>query len=245
MNRFGRHYTYYHCSKRALGPRCREPSIQLHDLESQIEAFLRSLTIPKSIEQWAYAESQTVSGSMQETERARQSSLERSASDIGRQLEELTGLRLRGLLDDDEFVRRRMTLQAERLRLQDRLTVDSRRGEWFGPFREVISFSNRAADWFVAGDAPTKRAIFEIACSNPILSGKILSIEAAEPFSAPDQSTGCPRRRGVLEEVRTRMTGEGIDRILANVRMLTARLEPEHPTKTVVRPRRTGEVGEF
>jgi site-specific DNA recombinase len=39
VNRYGYRYLYYHCSKRRLGPRCLEPSVELRDLEAQIEAF--------------------------------------------------------------------------------------------------------------------------------------------------------------------------------------------------------------
>ena len=244
VNRFGSRYIYYHCSRRALGPRCREPAVQVGNLESQIEAFLRSLAMPQSIEQWVHEELQTASGSDREIEVARQSSLDKSISQISSQLEELTGLRLRGLLDDNEFVGRRATLQAERQRLQDRLAIDNRGDEWFEPFRELISFSNRAADWFVVGDANTKRTIFETVCSNPTLSGKILSIEAAKPFSISAQFTDCLHLRGVVEEVRTAMTSEGVDKIIANIRMLTARLDPESaPKKGVVRRRARGAQG--
>src|SRR6185437_1372745 len=110
VNRYGSHYTYYHCSKRALGPRCREPCIELHDLESQIETFLRSLAIPSSIERWVYEELQNPSQSGPEIERARKASLERAISSVEGQLEELTGLRLRGLMEDEEFRRRRTDL---------------------------------------------------------------------------------------------------------------------------------------
>jgi site-specific DNA recombinase len=231
VNRFGSRYTYYHCSKRALGPRCPEPSVELRDLESQIEAFLRSLAIPPSIERWVYEEMQNVSLSEQKVEDARQSSLGKATTEIGDQLEELTGLRLRGLMDDEEFVRRRTRLQMERLRLQERLTVDNKGNEWFEPLCEVISFSNRAADWFAAGDQRAKRAIFETVCSNPTLTGKILNIEAAKPFSIPAQSTNCPSQLGVLEEVRTQTPQEEWDRIVANIRMIKARFEPESLAK--------------
>jgi hypothetical protein len=44
----GRHYVYYHCTKRRLGPRCAEPSIEARSLEGQIEQFVRSLVIVPS-----------------------------------------------------------------------------------------------------------------------------------------------------------------------------------------------------
>ena len=239
VNRFGSHYTYYHCSKRALGPRCAEPSIEVHEMEAQIAAFLRSLTIPPAIEAWVCAEMQNASLGDLEAEHARQKSLERLLREIGGQLEQLTGLRLRGLVDDAEFLGRRSKLQEERLRLQERLTVDNQGQEWFEPFREVISFSNRAADWFVAGGDDAKRTIFQTICSNPILSGKILSIEAPKPFSVAAQFASRPSQLGVLEEVRTQTPQKEWDRIVANIRKVRAVFEPEQFAKEDEERRRT------
>jgi hypothetical protein len=235
VNRFGSRYIYYHCSKRALGPRCRERSIELHDLEAQIAAFLRTLAIPPSIAKWVHKELQNASRSKQEIIDAQRTSLDRTIKEIGSQLDELTGLRLRGLISDEEFVGRRSKLQEERLRLQGRLSVDSANEEWFEPFCEVISFSNRAADWFAVGDATTKRKIFETTCSNPALSGKILSVEAAKPFSVAAQYASRPSRRGVIEEVRTQTPQEEWDRIATNIKALQAHFEPESVVKKPVR----------
>jgi site-specific DNA recombinase len=227
VNRFGSHYTYYHCSKSRLGPRCPEPSVELRDMESQIESFLRSLVIPESIVAWFHKEFQNTTLSKQEDQDARRKSVERLITDIGDQIEVLTNLRLRGLVDDDEFVQRRSKLQEERLRFQRRVEIDNRSEEWFEPFHETISFSNRAADWFIAGDESTKRLIVETVCSNPTLSEKILSIEATKPFSIPSYFESCPIQLADIEEVRTLMTGEGIDAVVASIRKVRRIFEPE------------------
>lgn len=231
MNRFGSQYVYYHCSKSSLGPRCPEPSIEVRDIEAQITAFLRSLTVPPAIEAWIYEELQRASLSEEEVEHARRKSLGRLMREIGSQIEELTGLRLRGLVDDEEFLDRRSRLQQEKLRLQEQLTVDNRADALFEPYSQVISFSNIAADWFVAGDADTKRTIFEIVCSNPILSGKILSVKATKPFSTAAYFPSCPSQLGVLEEVRTQTPQQEWDRIVANIRKIRAVFEPEQLAK--------------
>ena len=52
----GRHYIYYHCTKRRLGPRCAESSVEARSLEDQIERFVRSLAIHPTIEAWLLEE---------------------------------------------------------------------------------------------------------------------------------------------------------------------------------------------
>ena len=240
INRFGSRYTYYHCSRSALGPRCREPSIQLIDLERQIEAFLRSLVIPLSIEQWLLKELQISTLTSRDVEHARQRSLADTISKIGGQIDELTGLRLRGLMDDDEFIQRRSKLQQDRQNLENRLSIDNRTKEWFERFTEVILFSNRATNWFSAGDDRTKRAIFETVSSNPTLSSKILNIEAIKPFSLAAESATSPRLLGVLEDVLTQTPPETWERIRANIRMLRAQFEPEG---LIQKPKRRSRAG--
>jgi hypothetical protein len=44
-NRYGRRYIYYHCVKRRLAARCREPALEAAKLEAQIATFLRALAI--------------------------------------------------------------------------------------------------------------------------------------------------------------------------------------------------------
>src|SRR5262249_27252018 len=39
INRFGSRYTYYHCTRRRLSPRCEQPSIELRELEEQMIEF--------------------------------------------------------------------------------------------------------------------------------------------------------------------------------------------------------------
>ena len=75
VNRFGSRYLYYHCSKRHLGPRCSEPSVEVRDLERQVGAFLRSLAIDRDLETWIFDQIAIHSQQFQESEKARKISL--------------------------------------------------------------------------------------------------------------------------------------------------------------------------
>src|ERR1044071_5826009 len=44
-NRFGSHYTYYHCSKRKLDYQCRQSCVSLEGLERQIVSFLEAISL--------------------------------------------------------------------------------------------------------------------------------------------------------------------------------------------------------
>lgn len=241
INRYGYHYVYYHCSKRRLGPRCSEPSVTQDSLERQIEQFLRTLTIAPTIEAWVAEEIALSAASFNEQEQARKQSLVNAMHDIVAQRNELTGLRLRSLVTDEEFIARRGELQNEELRVRQRIDgMEENRGR-FEPFIDLVSFRNRAADWFLSGDIQSKRLILETIGSNLSLKGKIISIAAKEPFAPLAKSVSSPHRLGVGDDVRTlrgkfaklakriwrNVQDEDGQRILQNIRVLRLRFEPE------------------
>jgi site-specific DNA recombinase len=241
INRYGYHYVYYHCSKRRLGPRCSEPSVTQESLEQQIEQFLRTLIIAPKIEAWVAEEIAPSAQRFNEQEQARKQSLDNAMQDIVVQRNELTGLRLRSLLTDEEFIARRSELQNEELRLRQRIDVaDENRGR-FEPFIDLVSFRNRAAEWFLSGDIQSKRLILETIGSNLSLKGKIISIAAKEPFAPLAKSASSPHRLGVVDDVRTlrgdfaklakkilsALHDDDGRRILKKIRFLRERFEPE------------------
>jgi DNA invertase Pin-like site-specific DNA recombinase len=202
-NRFGSQYVYYHCSRRQLGPRCPERSVEARALDSQIEAFLRSLTMLPPMESLVLKLLRSQAARGAEFAEAQRRSLERARQDIERQLHELTGLRLRQFISDREFADRRFQMQAEAMQLEEQLSAPSKDLDWIEPAGAIVSFSKYAASWFVAGNPETKRLILETVGSNPTLRGGKLSIQAARPFVLLSELASCPRVLATVDDVRT------------------------------------------
>ena len=194
----GRRYLYYHCSRGRPLERCREPSVEIHSLEQQIISFLRSLEIQPDIAKWIDEELCSNHITKRAFDEAQRASLTRALDNVAKELRELTGLRLRRLLTDEEFVRERERLQSEERGLKARtLDRDSRRDP-IEPVRNVVALCKQAADWFERADTDTRRLILKTVSSNPALKGKRLSIQAAKPFIAlpiPDNCRSLRRRR--------------------------------------------------
>lgn len=202
-NRHGKTYIYYHCSKRRLDYRCRQPYISMADLEGQIAAFLERVTIPDPIQRWTLARLEIAANEEAATNGSKRESLEQARASVARELDNLTRLRLRDLLTDVEFVQKREELDRERLKLNQRLEADSQSESWFEPARLVISFSNSAVSWFRAGDREQQRLIVETVGSNPVLTDKKLRMEAKKPFR-PWTGTGLDSHwRAFMKDVRT------------------------------------------
>jgi DNA invertase Pin-like site-specific DNA recombinase len=102
-NAYGSRYVYYHCAKRRIGPRCPERSLEERELERQIVAFLSGLVVPEGLEGWARDRLRTAQKDEAGFRAAREKALDKAIATSERQRTELTGLRLRGLIDDAEF----------------------------------------------------------------------------------------------------------------------------------------------
>ena len=191
----GRRYVYYHCSKSRLGARCPEPYVEVSMLERQIKAFLRSLDVHPDIDAWVIDAVARDAASAKEAKELQRASLARAVEAVAAELRELTGLRLRTLLTDEEFIAERRRLQQEELRLTEKLAGGQNGRDPFEPVRDLIMFSKQAVDWFERGDDDAKRRIVKTAYSNPTLKAKILSVEAAKPFITGPISGDCSRLR--------------------------------------------------
>jgi hypothetical protein len=203
VNRFGSRYSYYHCTKKRMGYRCEQPCIQETALEKQIVEFLESLTPPENLHQWAMARLDEQFAETAKLREAQRQSLEKTLQGVHQQLENLTKLRLRDLVTDDEYICKRQELERERIRLQQNQAGAGKADPSLEPDRLIISFNNRAVSWFKAGTPQTKRFILEIVGSNPTLKDKILSIEAAKPFRRWGKTAEISQMRRFVEDVHT------------------------------------------
>jgi site-specific DNA recombinase len=203
INRHGSRYVYYHCTKRRLAETCKEPSVEVAALESQVLDFLNGISIDRRVHDWLMTELQHEDAKLLDTNEAVRQSLAMAQSDVAKQLDELTGLRIRSLIDDSEYMAQRHVLETERLRLGQKLAEADSSGSMFEPLREIISFSSRAVEWFEHGDMTTKRLILDTVGSNPLLKDKMLLIEAIKPFSAVRQTSTCPEWLATGHAIRT------------------------------------------
>jgi site-specific DNA recombinase len=200
----GRSYTYYHCTKRGLGPRCPEPAVERSKLEAQIATFLKTLTIHPTIERWCMEELAQDHEEIRALEVAQTQSRRKKLEEIQSQLNELKSLRLRRLVTDEEFLRDREQLERDRIRMAQLLESKAGGQGRFELVAEAILLRNQAVSWFLGGSDADKRLILRTVGSNPTLSSGILSIEAARPFVRVPEKAEILSMCTSVEEVRTR-----------------------------------------
>ena len=226
-------FIYYHCTRKRK-PRCAEPAITLHNLEAQIVAFLEGIVIPEEMHRWVLARLERFGSENLDHNTTSRLSVETALQAVTRQSENLTKLRVRDLISDEEFAKEREQLLNERIRLSQGLNNEERQDDWIEPARLLVLFSNRAASWFSEGNHEVKRLILAVAGSNPTLSGRKLNIDAKKPFSNVPNTAEIPLVWTLVKDVRTRWRAHDQDLIqtVAALRRLSELMKPSDAKRT-------------
>ena len=203
INRQGHRYVYYHCTKKKKAQFCDERSIEVDELELQVIETLRHVQISDELHAWCQNRVEKRRYESPEEDGLRAEALARGIVEAERSLATLTDLRVRGLIEDTEYIARREKLRADIARSQEKLTAkQDRKDEWFEPARLVLSFSNLAISWFERGGAAERRMIVAAVGSNLTLLNRILSIEAVEPFTLIPKKPNILQLCAFVESVR-------------------------------------------
>src|SRR5262249_6713664 len=131
---------------------------------------------------WVLNEIRKLRGTVAAEKNTEVQSLQRALDDTTRAINNLTSLRIRDLLNDEEYAAQRKSLLEEQGRIRERLAMAAKGDDWLEPAESIISFNNRAISWFQLGDEETKWNIARSMSSNLVLLDKKMSIEAKEPF---------------------------------------------------------------
>jgi hypothetical protein len=225
-------FVYYRCTRKKA-VRCTEPAIALRDLEAQMILFLESIAIADEIHGWVLARLDRFAREDTGRSGASRQSVEAALQAVDRQIENLTKLRVRDLLSDDEFASERKALQTERLRLTQQLKADESSADWIEPARMLVLFSNRAVSWFLEGNHEIKRLILAVAGLNPTLDDRQLSIDAKQPFQRQSKVDDFRVGWSIVKDVRTRWRAHDQELVetVAALRRLLEIVEPSETTR--------------
>jgi DNA invertase Pin-like site-specific DNA recombinase len=179
----GRRYVYYHCTHHRLNVDCREPAVSEPELERQIIARLRTLTIPpKTLRLICRKVEQSFAGDEARHEAIR-ASLAESLQSLDREKENLLSLRLRDLVDDGTFTTRKARLDQKRERLDAKLRLPLiSRDEQVRLTLFTFEFASKAAGLFARGSTVQKRLILETTGLNYTLRSKKVLYELKNPL---------------------------------------------------------------
>ncbi len=199
-------YLYYRCTKRK-DPNCSQGSIEIKELERQIDETLSRVQISESFKNWAIKYLKKENEKEAATQQTILSSQRRAYDSCLKKLDNLLQLKISpsnsdgSLLSDEEYAKRKGKLMEEKLRLEEILhDREGRIDRWLEVAESTFDFACHARQWFQNGTPEEKTRILQALGSNLNLKDKILQIELKKTFLwLADVSGGFPEVKPAFE----------------------------------------------
>jgi hypothetical protein len=181
-------YVYYHCTKRK-NPKCTQGSIEVKELERQIDEYLSKIHISERFKNWAIKYLKEENEKETTSREAILSSQRRAYDNCLKKLNNLFQLKISplntdgSLLSDEEYAKRKAELIREKARLEEILKDTGRRvKKWLDIAEKTFNFACYARYWFENGTPEEKKTILQAFGSNLTLKDKKLSIQIKKLF---------------------------------------------------------------
>lgn len=179
-------HTYYHCTRRTIKVKCDQRyNIRAKDLELMIEKEIEKYTILPEFLQWAL-EGLSKKNDTEIEDRTKVYEMQhKTLVETQKELDELTRMRYRQLIDDETFVREKNALQTKITQMKENLRQTETRAEkWLELTEKTFNFATYARKAFLMAKGKAglelKKEILMALGKNPIIKDKILTIEPNE-----------------------------------------------------------------
>ena len=178
-------YTYYYCTRRKKEVKCDQRSpMTLKEVEEQIDIELERYTILPKFQQWAL-EILNRSNDKEIEERTKvYETQHKLLADTQKELDTLTKMRYRELIDDETFIKERDELKSKITKFKSTLReTESRAEKWLELTEKTFSFACYARKEFITTDSlEKKREIFSALGQNFPVKNKKIHITPNEWF---------------------------------------------------------------
>ena len=190
VNRFGSHYTYYHCTKRIT--KCKQRSIELLKLEEQIDELLSQIEISDSFRDWAIKYLNELHDREATEQVAENGSIDEAYTDCVQEINNLVKLKISpmntdgSLLSDDDFETQMRILKHKKSELEEKKKgAGERVNNWLELSIKTFNFACYARAHFQeAKTLAQKKEILAAIGSNFLLENQKLRLTVPKPFIA-------------------------------------------------------------
>src|SRR3989344_636007 len=177
-------YDYYHCTGKKKYISCSQKKvISEKDLSDQIESEISKLTILPEFRDWAVEILNGWNDKEISQRSEKHTTQTKTLIDTQAQLDNLTNIRYRDLISDEEYTKERTTLQSSITQLKQQLRETENRAEnWLELTERVFDFATHARTKFIEGNIQTKKEIFAPLGASFSLKDNILTLEMNKSF---------------------------------------------------------------
>ena len=204
----GKRYVYYRCHRRGADAKCAEPTLPEQLYEDQVVADLERMRLPEGLASWIRRHLERSLDEELAQRSVSRESAERALKDAKVEGENLLTLRLRGLVDDETFVRRRDELSDRQAAIRVELErPQATPAELLGRFDAVLDFARRAPESLRNGTPVQRRQIVQTIGSNWRVGGRKALYSAKGPFSTMARTAASSDWWTITDEIRTWLVG--------------------------------------
>ncbi|KKQ46461.1 MAG: hypothetical protein US63_C0001G0029 [Candidatus Moranbacteria bacterium GW2011_GWC2_37_8] len=198
-----RSHTYYHCTHKRTDMKCSQRKNTLESgLELMIEQELDKYTILPEFKEWAMEELNKANDNEIETRTKMYEMLHKAYTEAQKQLDTLTKMRYRDLINDEQFLRESRILEAEIAKLKEKLgTTEARAKQWLELTEKTFEFATYARNAFLKGNDTLRKELLLTLGQNQILGNQILTLQAYEWFVPISEDY--PKLKAEYVKVRT------------------------------------------
>lgn len=155
-------YTFYHCTHNKKGANCKQRSIEESKLIEAMKAEMARYTILPQFKDWAIEMlNKTNDSEIQQRSKIHEMQ-SRAVLSTQNEIDSLTQMRYRNLLDDQEYLREKKNLQAKLAKLKEELGDTEHRAEnWLELTEKTFEFVNYAAENYELEGFEGRRTILQ------------------------------------------------------------------------------------
>ena len=174
-----REYTYYHCTRRTKRVNCTQRKVLREDhLEAQIEKELEKYIILPEFLQWALEGLNKKNNTEIEDRTKIYEMQHKNLVKTQKEMDELTKMRYRQLIDDETFIKEKNTLQSKIVQMKENLRgTEARADKWLELTEKTFNFATYARQAFITGRLELKKEILMALGKSAIIKDKKLYIE--------------------------------------------------------------------
>ena len=201
VNHYGTHYTYYHCTKKKRELKCTQKAIEERELENQMKETLHRIRLPQGLLEVCLGHLEKEHKEDRENETVVRTSLTKAHNDALRSLENLNQMRLRELINDEEYLIEKRKLLDKKIRVEESLkATEGGLNNVHDLTARTFGFAHDALERFENGTPEVKKSIMREIGSNFFLKDKTLSIDVVKPFQLIQKTLDTtPSENGRLE----------------------------------------------
>ncbi|MFH1292235.1 MAG: zinc ribbon domain-containing protein [bacterium] len=165
-------YDYYHCTHKKKTIVCRQGSVEEKEITKNITKKLEKLEMHPLFLQWSLDYLDSQKSKTKQENKVIDNSRDDKVKELESNLSELTMMRARGLLDDDEFLKEKKNLKKQVEKFNSKDSKQKTEEEIIELTKEKFIFSAYALKKFKDGDKTKKKQVLNNLGSNRVIEDK-------------------------------------------------------------------------